>query len=71
MFPQKSEEGVMINFVNPRKDRSSCLQMLFKVGLLKNFGNFTGKNLCCRPCRTLLFYRIPPMAACGRGLSRN
>ena len=26
--------------------RSSCLQMLFKIGALKNFAIFTGINLC-------------------------
>ena len=26
--------------------RSSCLQMFFKIRVLKNFANFTGKHLC-------------------------
>ena len=26
--------------------RSSCLQMFFKIGVLKSFANFTGKHLC-------------------------
>ena len=32
---EKSQENFMISFVNPRKDRSSCSQMFFKVNLLK------------------------------------
>ena len=36
------------------KSRSSLSQMFFKIGALKNFGNFTGKHL---------FYRTPPLAA--------
>ena len=26
--------------------RSSCSQMFFEIGVLKNFANFTGKDLC-------------------------
>ena len=29
--------------------RSSRLQMFFRIGVLKNFGNFTGKHLCRSP----------------------
>ena len=29
--------------------RSSCSQMFFKMGSLKNFANFTGKHLCHSP----------------------
>ena len=32
-------DGLVINF------RSSCSQMFFKVGILKNFANVTGKEL--------------------------
>ena len=28
------------------KDRNSCSQMFLKIGVLKNFANFTGKHLC-------------------------
>ena len=28
------------------KYRSSCLRMFFKIGVLKNFTNSTGKQLC-------------------------
>ena len=59
--PRKLEEDVMIKFcktivirngktflmtmVNPRKSGSSRLQMFFKIGILKNFANFTGKHV--------------------------
>ena len=33
------------SFVNPRKDRSSRSQMFFKIGILKNLRNFTGKHM--------------------------
>ena len=29
-----------------RQDRSSRSQIFFKIGVLKNFANFTGKHLC-------------------------
>ena len=31
------------------QDNSSCLQVFFKIGLIKNFTEFTGKHLCWRP----------------------
>ena len=34
------------SFVNPRKSRSSRSQMFFKIDVLKNLANFTGKHLC-------------------------
>ena len=34
------------SFVNPRKGRSSRSQIFFKIGVHKNFANFTGKHLC-------------------------
>ena len=34
------------SFLNPRKGRSTCLQMFFKIGVLKNFANFARKHLC-------------------------
>ena len=50
---------------------SSCSQMFFKIGLFKNFANFTGKHLCwslflikLQAFRSSnLFYRTPPVAA--------
>ena len=36
----------MISFLNPMKGRSTRLQMFFKIGVLKNFANFTRKHLC-------------------------
>ena len=36
--------------------------MFFKIGVLKNFAIFTGKNLCW-PLHTF-FYRTPTLAAC-------
>ena len=44
MSPRKSEEGFMIKFCP--KHRSSRSQIFFKIGVLKNFANFTGKRLC-------------------------
>ena len=44
--------------------------MFFKIGVLRNFWNFTGKHLqtCnCQICEILkntFFYRTPPVAAC-------
>ena len=41
MSPRKLEEDAMIKF--SQKSRS---QILFKIDVLKNFVNFTGKHLC-------------------------
>ena len=35
-----------LSLVNPRKDRSSRLQMFFKIGVLKDLRIFTGEHLC-------------------------
>ena len=51
-------------------DKSSHLQMFFKIGVLKNFANFTGKHLCwgfilidllyrCFPVKFVKFLRAP------------
>ena len=37
--------NVPLSFVNPRKDRSSRFQMFFKIGVVKNFRNFTRKHV--------------------------
>ena len=42
----KSEEELWLSFVNSKKGRSSRSQIFFKIGVLKNFANFTGKHLC-------------------------
>ena len=34
-----------------KKHRSSCSQMFYKAGVVKNFAKFTGKHLC----RSLVF----------------
>ena len=34
-----------LSFLNPRKGRSSYSQVFFKVGVLKNYTNVTGKHL--------------------------
>ena len=39
---QKISGWVHTSYIN----RSSCWQMLFKIGALKNFATFTGKHLC-------------------------
>ena len=48
--------------------RSSRSQMFFKIGVLKNFANFTGKQLnnpvkFAHFSRTLFFDRTPPVVA--------
>ena len=45
-FRSSPEEDVMLSFANPRKGRSSRSQIFFKIGVLKNFANFTGKHRC-------------------------
>ena len=45
-FRSSPEEDVMLSFANPRKGRSSRSQIFFKIGVLKNFANFTGKHQC-------------------------
>ena len=35
-----------LSFVNPRRGKSSSSQKFFKLSVLKNFANFTGKHLC-------------------------
>ena len=44
MSPRKSEP-LRLSFVNPRKGKSSRSQLFFKIGVHKNFANFTGKHL--------------------------
>ena len=44
MSPRKLEEGVMINFINLRKGRSSPSQMFFKIGVPTNFSNLIRKT---------------------------
>ena len=47
------------------KYRSSRSQMSFKISVLKNFANFTGKNSCwslqymCFPVKSAKFLRTP------------
>ena len=43
---ESQRKTLWLSFVNPRKGRSSRSQMFFKIGVLKNFANFTGKHLC-------------------------
>ena len=43
---RSSEEDVMLSFLNPRKGRGSRLQIFFKIGVLKNFANFSRKHRC-------------------------
>ena len=40
-----SMKRLRLSFVNPSKGRSSHLQTLFKIGVHKNFANFTEKHL--------------------------
>ena len=47
------------------------IQLFLKISVLKNFANFNGKHLCCRPegvtsCKNfknIFLYRITPVAA--------
>ena len=41
MSPRKSEVDVTIKFC-----QKQSLQIVFKIGVIKNFVNFTGKHLC-------------------------
>ena len=43
--------------------RSTRSQMLFKIGVLKNFASFTGKHLGWSLFLITFFYRTPPVAA--------
>ena len=46
MYPRKSMKTLLsLSFVNPRNGRRSHSQMFFKIGILKNFTNFTEKHL--------------------------
>ena len=45
IFFQNFNQRQCITLEN-KKDRSSRWQMLFKIGVLKNFASFTGKHLC-------------------------
>ena len=36
-----------LNSFNFQKSRNSRLEMSYKKGILRNFTNFTGKQLCC------------------------
>ena len=40
----------LINMEHNMIDRSSCLQMFFKIGFLKNSAIFIGNNLCLGLC---------------------
>ena len=63
-----------ISNFNPLQQKSflrrSRSQMFFKIGVPKNFANFTGKHLCWSLFLTKLltfpfFYRTPPVTASG------
>ena len=43
---ESQRKTLSLSFVNPRKGRSNRLQIFFKIGVPKNFANFTGKRLC-------------------------
>ena len=44
MSPRKSEEDVMIKILGMAE--AVVRRCFFKIDVLKNFANFTGKNLC-------------------------
>ena len=37
---------IWLNLITLKAFRSSCSQMFYKIGVLKNFAKFTGKHLC-------------------------
>ena len=37
------------------------IQLFLKISVLKNFGNFSGKHLCCRPEGLQLYYKETPI----------
>ena len=45
-FHESQRKTLRLRFANPRMSRCSRQQMLFKIGVLQNFVNFTGKHLC-------------------------
>ena len=50
LLPQSDETTLLQDgsrFIRNSKGRSGRLQLFFKLGVLKNFVNFTGKHLCC------------------------
>ena len=42
---ESKRKTLWLSFLNPKKGRSTRLQMFFKIGVLKNFANFTRKRL--------------------------
>ena len=50
-------------FTEAAVDRSSCWQMFFKIGVLKNFAIFSGKNcdwVSCRRSSLQLYWKATP-----------
>ena len=43
---RQSSSSFLVENLLPITPRGSRSQMFFKIGVLKNFANFTGKNLC-------------------------
>ena len=55
-FKKHSEPKVLLQL----PARSSCSQMIFKIGVFKNFATFTGKHLCWS-----LFHKVAGFQACN------
>ena len=57
------------------KVRSSRSQMFFKIGVLKNFANFTPTQAfsceICKIFKSTFFYRTPPVAASASCSSKS
>ena len=58
---ESQRKTLWLSFVNVRKDRSSRSQIVFKIGVLKNLRNFTGKDLCWES----LFNKVAYLMACN------
>ena len=43
---ESDRKTLWLSFLNPRKGRSTRLQVFSKIDVLKNFANFTRKHLC-------------------------
>ena len=59
--PPKSSTDLANSLVDLIIYRSSCLQMFFKITVLKNFTNFTGTHLCW----SLLLNKVSGLKVCN------
>ena len=80
----RNRKRFLMTMLNPRKSRNSRLQMLFKIGISKNFANFAWffclfliklqvlfnkfSRELSQIFKNTFFYRTPPVATSGKGL---